>query len=119
MEDLQDYLKGKLTELKKLYNVESNLNNYFDRHIKRQWKDDYKRTQAQWQEVKSVSDVIRYVNGFTGTVKQYQKVKGLFSDAYDMDFHTFGKKDIDSLFDELYKWIEEMHTVNTRRAMQD
>ena len=75
-------------------------------------------------------------------VKQYQNIKGLFSDAYDMDlalykavsaiqkmaqcydfddfdFHTFGKEDIDNMFAVLYQWLEEMKNVNMRRAMQD
>ena len=142
MEDLQNYMKEKLTEFNKTYNVEYHLNSYFDKDIKRQWKSNYKRIKEQWQSVKSVSDVVRYVNGFAGTVKQYQSIKGLFSDAYDMnldlyraisaiqkmaqcydiydmDFYTYGKDDIDNLFDALYKWLEAMHTVNTRRAMQD
>ncbi len=142
MEDLQEYLKDKLSEFNKTYNAEYHLNSYFDRHIKSQWKDDYKRVQGQWQSVKSISDVQRYVNGFAATVKQYQNIKGLFSDAYDMDlalykavsaiqkmaqcydfddfdFHTFGKEDIDNMFAALYQWLEEMKNVNMRRAMQD
>lgn len=142
MEDLQEYLKDKLSEFNKTYNAEYHLNSYFDRHIKSQWKDDYKRVQGQWQSVKSISDVRRYVNGFAATVKQYQNVKGLFSDAYDMDlalykavsaiqkmaqcydfddfdFHTFEKEDIDNMFVALYQWLEEMKNVNMRRAMQD
>lgn len=142
MEDLQEYLRDKLSEFNKTYNAEYHLNSYFDRHIKSQWKDDYKRVQGQWQSVKSISDVQRYVNGFAATVKQYQNIKGLFSDAYDMDlalykavsaiqkmaqcydfddfdFHTFGKEDIDNMFTALYQWLEEMKNVNMRRAMQD
>ncbi len=142
MEDLQEYLKDKLSEFNKTYNAEYHLNSYFDRHIKSQWKEDYKRVQGQWQSVKSISDVQRYVNGFAATVKQYQNIKGLFSDAYDMDlalykavsaiqkmaqcydfddfdFHTFGKEDIDNMFAVLYQWLEEMKNVNMRRAMQD
>lgn len=142
MEDLQEYLKDKLSEFNKTYNAEYHLNSYFDRHIKSQWKNDYKRVQGQWQSVKSISDVQGYVNGFVVTVKQYQNIKGLFSDAYDMnlalykavsaiqkmaqcydfddfDFHTFGKEDIDNMFAVLYQWLEEMKNVNKRRAMQD
>lgn len=142
MGDLQEYLKDKLSEFNKTYNAEYHLNSYFDRHIKSQWKEDYKRVQGQWQSVKSISDVQRYVNGFAATVKQYQNIKGLFSDAYDMDlalykavsaiqkmaqcydfddfdFHTFEKEDIDNMFVALYQWLEEMKNVNMRRAMQD
>lgn len=142
MGDLQEYLKDKLSEFNKTYNAEYHLNSYFDRHIKSQWKEDYKRVQGQWQSVKSISDVQRYVNGFAATVKQYQNIKGLFSDAYDMDlalykavsaiqkmvqcydfddfdFHKFGKEDIDNMFVALYQWLEEMKNVNMRRAMQD
>ena len=131
-----------MSEFNKTYNAEYHLNSYFDRHIKSQWKNDYKRVQGQWQSVKSISDVQGYVNGFVVTVKQYQNIKGLFSDAYDMnlalykavsaiqkmaqcydfddfDFHTFGKEDIDNMFAVLYQWLEEMKNVNKRRAMQD
>lgn len=142
MNELQDYLKEKLNEVKKTYNAEYHLNSYFDRELKRQWKIDYERTRAQWQSVKSIADVKRYVNGFVGNVKQYKNVRGLFSDAYDMDlalyraisaiqkmaqcydmddfdFRAFGKEEIDDMFSVLYKWIEEMRNVNMRRAMQD
>ena len=40
-------------------------------------------------------------------------------DFDDFDFHTFGKEDIDNIFDTLYQWLEEMKNVNMRRAMQD
>lgn len=142
MEELQEYLKEKLIEFKKTYNVEYHLNAFSDRELKRQWKWDYERTRGQWQSVKSISDVKRYVNGFVGTVKQYQNIKGVISDAYDMDlalyravsaiqkmaqcydmddfdFHMFEKEDIDEIFDTLYQWLEEMKNVNMRRAMQD
>ena len=142
MEDLQEYLKEKLKEFNKAYNAEYHLNTYFDRELKRQWKSDYERTRGQWQSVKSISDVKRYVNGFVGAVKQYQNVKGLFSDAYDMDlalyravsaiqkmaqcydiddfdFQMFGKAEIDDMFNVLYEWLKEMQNVNIRRAMQD
>ena len=142
MEELQEYLKEKLNEFRKTYNAEYHLNTYSDRELKRQWKSDYERTRGQWQNVKSISDVKRYVNGFVGTVKQYQNIKGVFSDAYDMDlalyraisaiqkmaqcydiddfdFHMFKKEDIDEMFDTLYQWLEEMKNVNMRRAMQD
>ncbi|WP_097015548.1 hypothetical protein [Anaerocolumna aminovalerica] len=142
MEDLQEYLKEKLKEFKKAYNAEYHLNTYSDRELKRQWKSDSERVRGQWQSVKSISDVKRYVNGFVETVKQFQNIKGLFSDAYDMDltlyravsaiqkmaqcydiedfdFHTFGKEDIDELFITLYTWLEEMKNVNMRREMQD
>lgn len=142
MEELQEYLKEKLIEFKKTYNVEYHLNASSGRELKRQWKWDYERTRGQWQFVKSISDVKRYVNGFVGTVKQYQNIKGVISDAYDMDlalyravsaiqkmaqcydmddfdFHMFEKEDIDEIFDTLYQWLEEMKNVNMRRAMQD
>lgn len=69
MEDLQEYLKDKLPEFNKTYNAECYLNSYLNRHIKSQWKEDYKRIQGQWQSVKSISDVQRCVNGFATTVK--------------------------------------------------
>lgn len=142
MENLQQYLKDRLAEFNKTYNVQSHLNSYSDREIKKQWKEDYNRTQSQWQSVKCNSDVIRFVNGFIATVKQYQNIKGFFIDSYDMnlalyrainaiqkmtqcydidylDFHTFGKEDIDELFDALYNGLEKMKNVNMRRAMQD
>lgn len=142
MEDLQEYLKGKLTEFNRTYNAEHHLNSYSDRHIKRQWKEDSKRTQGQWQSVNSISDVTRYVNGFAATVKGYQGIKGIYTDAYDMDlalfkavsaiqkmaqcydiddldFHTFSKEDIDDMFDALYNNLDAMKNVNLRRAMQD
>lgn len=142
MEELQEYLKEKLNAFKKTYNAEYHLNTYSDKELKRQWKNDYKRIRGQWQSVKSISDVNRYVNGFVGTVKQYQSIKGFFSDAYDMDlalyravsaiqkmaqcydiddfdFHMFGKTDIDEMFELLYIWLDEMRNVNMRRAMQD
>ena len=142
MNDLQVYLKERLADFNKTYNAEYHLNSYFDRHIKQRWKDDYERVRGQWQFVRSVSDVKGYVNGFVGTVKQYQNVNGLFTDAYDMDlalykavsaiqkmaqcydfedfdFHTFGKEDIDNVFTTLYQWLEEMKNVNMRRAMQE
>ncbi|MSS64178.1 hypothetical protein [Velocimicrobium porci] len=142
MEDLQEYLKERLNEFRKTYNVEYYLNAYSDKELKRQWKSDYERTRGQWQSIKSISDVKRYVNGFVGTVKQFQNIKGLFSDAYDMDlalyravcaiqkmaqcydiedfdFHMFQKDDIDEMFDTMYQWLEEMKNVNMRRAMQD
>lgn len=142
MEDLQEYLKGKLTEFNRTYNAEYHLNSYSDRYIKRQWKEDSKRTQGQWQSVNSISDVTRYVNGFAATVKGYQGIKGIYTDAYDMDlalfkavsaiqkmaqcydiddldFHTFSKEDIDDMFDALYNNLDAMKNVNLRRAMQD
>lgn len=142
MEDLQEYLKEKLNEFKNTYNAEYHLNAYSDKDLKRQWKSDYERTRGQWQSVKSISDVKRYVNGFIGTVKQFQNIEGVFSDAYDMDlalyravsaiqkmaqcyyiddfdFHTFDGEDIDEMFSTLYQWLEEMKNVNWRRAMQD
>lgn len=142
VEDLQEYLKGKLEEFNKCYNAEYRLNSYFDRHIKKQWKEDYKRIQNQWQAVRSISDVQRYVNGFAVTVKGYQGIKGIFTDAYDMDlalyravsciqkmaqcyemddfdFHTFEKKDIDEMFCALYTNLEAMKKVNMHRAMQE
>lgn len=142
MEDIQKYLQEKLAELNKTYDVEYHVNSYFDKYIKKQWKDDYERVRSQWQSVNSISDVVRYVNGFAATVKQYRNVKGLFSDAYDMDlalyravsaiqkmtqcydmddfdFHTYEKSDIDDMFTTVYVWLEEMKNVNMCRAMQD
>lgn len=142
MENLQEYLKEKLSDFSRIYNAQYHLNSYMDRHIKQQWKEDYKRTQGQWQSVRSVSDIQRFVNGFLGTVEQYENVKGLFTDAYDMDlalykavnaiqkmaqcydvddfdFHTFDKDDIDELFTILYSGLDRMKIVNMRRAMRD
>ena len=142
MEDLQDYLKEKLSEFNKTYNAQFHLNAYSDKQIKRQWKEDYKRIQGQWQSVRSISDVERYVNGFKATVKQYQGIRGIFTDAYDMDlalyravsaiqkmaqcydidefdFHTYSKEDIDKMFLTLDEWLDKMKNVNMRRAMQD
>lgn len=140
--NVQEYLEGKLTEFNNKHNAQSKLNSYSNRDIKRQWKEDSKRIYNQWLSVKSISDVKRFVNGFTGTVKQYENVKGLFSDAYDMDlalfkavnaiqkmtqcydiedfdFHKFTKEDIDELFNTLYDGLEKMNNVNMHRAMQD
>lgn len=142
MEDLQEYLKKKLSEFNKTYNAEYHLNSYFDRHIKKQQREDYKRIQSQWQSVKSISDVRGYVNGFAVTVKGYQNVKDVFTDAYDMDlalfkvvsaiqkmaqcydmddfdFHTFSKEDIVDMFGALHKNLDAMKNVNMRRTMQD
>lgn len=144
MKDLQKYLKEKLAELEKSYDlihalkIESDSNN----DLRRRWERDYERTQAEWQSVKSISDVLGYVNRFEATVKQYQNVKAIFSDAYDMDlalykaesaiqkmaqcfdvdrmdFHTFSQKDIDDMFNKLYNNIEAMQNVNERRALRD
>ena len=142
MEDIQEYLQVKLREFNKRYNVENQLNMYFDREIKRRWKRDHQRASNQWQYIKSVSDVQRYINGFIGTVKQYQNIRGVFTDSYDMDlalykailsirkmtqcydfdgfdFSTYGKKEVDEMFDVLYEWLDKMNNVNIRRAMQD
>lgn len=142
MEDLQNYLKEKLEEFKHTYNVEYHLNSYSDRHIKQQWKADNERMYNQWLSVKDVSGVMRFVNGFIGTVEQYENIKGVSSDAYDMnlalyksvnaiqkmtqcydmkefDFCTFKKDDIDGLFSILYNGLDKMENVNMRRAMQD
>lgn len=142
MEDLQRYLKSKLDAFNKTYNVQQYLNSYTDKDLKRQWKYDCNRVKGRWQDIKSISDVEECIVGFATTVERYQNIKGIFSDAYDMDlalyevvlaiqkmaqcyefdnfdFHTFGKDDIDNMFDTLYKWFEEMKNVNMRRAMQD
>lgn len=142
MEDLQQYLKSKLDDFNKTYNVQQYLNSYTDKDLKRQWKYDCERAKGQWQDIKSISDAERCIDEFATTVERYQNIKGIFSDAYDMDlalykavlaiqkmaqcyefdkfdFHTFGKNDIDNMFAMLYKWFEEMKNVNMRRAMQD
>lgn len=84
----------------------------------------------------------KYVNWFASTVARYENIKGIYTDAYDMDlslyravyaiqkmalcydnnnlnFHTFGKEEIDRMFSELYKALKEMQEINLCRAMQD
>lgn len=142
MEDVQAYLKNKLEEFKKKYNVEYRLNFYADKELKRQWKIDKEKTKNQWQYINNVEDVISYIDGFIAKVEQYQNIKGIPSDSYDMDlalykailaiskmtqcyesnkcdFDSCGKKEIDEIFDTLYHWLEEMDNVNMRRMMQD
>ncbi|MDD4370700.1 MAG: hypothetical protein PHD56_06485 [Anaerostipes sp.] len=142
MEDRQKYLQDKLKEFNRSYNALGHLNSYSDKQIKRQWKEESSRTQRQWQSIQSISDVTRYVNGFTGTVAQYKNIRGLFSDAYEMDlalyravnaiqkmaqcydiddfdFCNFSIDNIDKMFNTLYKGVEEMQKVNMHRAMQD
>lgn len=142
MEDLQQYLRSKLDAFNKTYNVQQYLNSYTDKDLKHQWKYDRERVKGRWQDIKSISDVERCIVGFAATVERYQNIKGIFSDAYDMDlslyeavlaiqkmaqcyefdnfdFHTFNKTDIDNMFVTLYKWLEEMKNVNMRRLMQD
>lgn len=142
MEDVQAYLKNKLEEFKKKYNIEQQMNTYFDKDLKRQWKIDREKAKNQWQYINSVVDVRTYIEGFIGTVKQYQNIKGRLSDSYDMDlalykavlaiskmaqcyefsncnFDICGKEEIDEMFNTLYQWLEEMNIVNMRRIMQD
>lgn len=142
MEDMQEYLKSKLEEFNKKYNVEQQLNAYSDKELKRRWKSDRERARREWQFINNATDVNRYITGFVGTVKQYQGIKGIFADSYDMDlalyrailairkmaqcydisscdFATCGKEEIDEIFDTLYQWLEKMNDVNMRRAMQD
>lgn len=40
-------------------------------------------------------------------------------DNSNLNFHTFGKEEIDRMFSELYKTLKEMQEINLRRAMQD
>ena len=83
-----------------------------------------------------------YVNGFKATVKQYQDIQGIFTDAYDMDlalyravsaiqkmaqcydidefdFHTYSKDNIDKVFLTLDECLDKMKNVNMQRVMQD
>lgn len=142
MEDLQQYMQNKLNEFNKNYNAQYQLNSYMDGYIKKQWKLDEKRMHGQWLSVRSISDVQGYITGFLGTIKQYENIRGVHTDAYDMDlalykavnaiqkmvqcydmedfdFYTFDKRDIDGLFKELYDGVEKMKKVNMHRAMQD
>ena len=142
MENIQEYLKEKIDHFNEKYNVENQLNRYFNKEIKHKWKIDQEKVKNQWQYIKSISDVRKYIDGFIGTVKYYQNIRGIYSDSYDMDlalyeailaikkmeqcydfngfdFNTYTKEDIDEMFDTLYKWLKEMDDVNIRRAMQD
>ena len=142
MENLQEYLKSRLSDFYQKYNVKAHLNAYTDREIKRQWKRDSQNIQQEWQNIKSLSDVERALNWFIGTVEQYENIRGIFSDAYDMDltlyratnaiqkmaqcydfekfdFNKCDKNGIDELFEKLYKGLDKMTNVNMRRAMQD
>lgn len=142
MENMQEYLKDKLEEFNKNYNVEQQLNMYNDKDLKRRWKSDHERAQWEWQFINDVTDVNRYINGFIGSVKHLQNIKGIFADSYDMnlalykailairkmaqcyefsicDFGSCSKEDIDAMFDTLYQWLKKMNNVNMRRAMQD
>lgn len=137
-----EYIKNKLRELNSIYNVEQHLNSYTNRHIKQQWNEDSKNVYKQWLSVKSISDVEIFINGFIGTVKQYENVNGVFTDAYDMDlalykvvnaiqkmaqcydshdfnFHTLNTNDIDEIFSTLHDGLNRMNNVNMHRAMQD
>ena len=142
MSEMRDYLKSRLDEFIRNYNVENKLNTCWDKDLKRQWKRDSDEVRSQWKNINSVADVQRYVDWFASTVARYENVKGIYTDAYDMDlslfraiyaiqkmaasydnekldFHTFGKDEIDRLFSELYRVLKEMKEVNLRRAMQD
>lgn len=142
MEDVQEYLKNRLNEFKQGYNAEYKLNSYCDKELKRRWKVDREKAKNQWQYINSVEDVRNYISGFIGQVEQYQNIKGIPTDTYDMDlalykvnlaiskmaqcyesnkcdFDSCGKEEIDEIFDTLYHWLEEMNNVNMRRMMQD
>ncbi len=82
-------MKEKLAEFNQLYNARYQLNSYTARHIKQQLKEDDRRTQSMWQSAKSVGDVQRYINAFLATVKQYENIRGVFTDAYDMDLALY------------------------------
>lgn len=145
MENLQDYLKEKISEFNRKYDVEHSLE-YFatvNKDIKRRWKEDSVRIKSQWQYIKSISDVMLCVDGFIGRVDYFKDKKGIREDAYNMDlelykaisairkmaqcydlddkfdFHTFNRTDIDNLFSILYNGLKDMKDVNMRRAMQD
>lgn len=142
MSEMRDYLKNKLDEFNKNYNVEYKLNTCWDKDMKRQWKRDSEEIRSQWQNINSVTDVQKYVSWFASTVTRYENIGGVYTDAYDMDlslyraiyaiqkmaqcydnknldFHTFDKDKIDRLFNELYISLKEMKEINLRRAMQD
>lgn len=85
MEDVQEYLKNRLNEFKQGYNAEYKLNSYCDKELKRRWKVDREKAKNQWQYINSVEDVRNYISGFIGQVEQYQNIKGIPTDTYDMD----------------------------------
>ena len=142
MSEMQSYLKEKLHEFNSKYNVKYKLSTCWDKELKRQWKRDCEEISAQWQEVNSVADIQKYVDWYAATVERYENIRGFYTDAYDMDlalyraisaiqkmaqcydmdrfdFHTFGKAEIDTLFEKLYETLKAMQDVNLRRAMQD
>lgn len=144
MSELQNYLKTKLNDFSQTENVLYRLNAYceYDRELKRQWKRDREEIRNQWQDISSVAVVQECMRGYAATIERYKNIKGIYSDAYDMDlalyrvvsaiskmaqcydmerfdFHTYGKEEIDNLFVELNRLLKEMNDVNLRRAMQD
>lgn len=145
MENLQNYLKEKILEFNKKYNVEQSLQyrSTVDKEIKRRWENDYKYIRNQWQYIGSISDVMSRVDNFTGRVNYFKDKRGFYEDAYDMDlelykailairkmaqcydiedkfdFYMFGKDDIDNLFSTLYNGLKDMENINMRRSMQD
>lgn len=83
-----------------------------------------------------------YIERYASIVENYQKIRGVYTDSYNMDlalyrvisalqkmaqcydyetlgFNECSEEEIDALFDRLYQVFNDMEAVNMRRAMQD
>ena len=139
---MKNYINNKLDEFNREHCVESKLNNY-EGYFKKQWKKDREEiSRSLWGEVRSVSDVINYVNLYVDSVEREVNLNVKYLDIYDIDlalyravyamnkmaycydnpncnFITVEKNEIDALFSMLKTAHIEMKNELARRSMLD
>ncbi len=148
---MREYIEAKIAKMQETSNPEVYLSSlaHSDTEIRELWKEERKKDDACWRNIKTNKDVIDLIERFDGSVRfveehvpfgsghivdgynmalaQYRAIQGLrkmarFIDPspfHQTEFVLLSETEIDKLFDRMNDIIERMNQQNTRRAIQD
>ena len=88
MSDVSNYIKSKLNEFCREYDVPGKLNKY-DGDLQKRWRRDREKTKMLWQEIITESDVHSYVDSVVYSVKREVSLNTSCLETYDTDLALY------------------------------
>ena len=148
---MREYIEAKIAKMQEISNPEVYLSllAHSDTEIRELWKEERKKDNACWRNIRTNKDVIDLIERFDGRVcfveknipygsghiedgynmalAQYRAIQGLRKMAQFIDpspfsqteFVLLSETEIDKLFDRMNDIVKRMNEQNMRRAMQD